>query len=156
MPDKCTVHLNVGDVVRMLTPAGGGWGELRDRRGPGVWGYRPMGPPTRRSATSSRESMRSAYKTSMETFISRPGVGPFRHLLHHRITNNFMAPVMPMCGLNPAGSDAMTCRTSSACRGRREAGEAPRRRQRRLREPDPADSPERGRPRRDDQVAHSR
>jgi len=24
--DKCTVHLRAGDVLRMLTPAGGGWG----------------------------------------------------------------------------------------------------------------------------------
>ncbi|MDP8938354.1 MAG: hydantoinase B/oxoprolinase family protein [Actinomycetota bacterium] len=26
LPDKCTVHLQAGDVVRMLTPGGGGWG----------------------------------------------------------------------------------------------------------------------------------
>ena len=26
LPDKCTVHLKAGDVVRMLTPGGGGWG----------------------------------------------------------------------------------------------------------------------------------
>jgi N-methylhydantoinase B/oxoprolinase/acetone carboxylase alpha subunit len=26
LPDKCTVHLRAGDVVRMLTPGGGGWG----------------------------------------------------------------------------------------------------------------------------------
>jgi N-methylhydantoinase B/oxoprolinase/acetone carboxylase alpha subunit len=26
LPDKCTVHLEAGDVVRMLTPGGGGWG----------------------------------------------------------------------------------------------------------------------------------
>ena len=25
-PDKCTVHLEPGDVLRMLTPGGGGWG----------------------------------------------------------------------------------------------------------------------------------
>ncbi len=24
--DKCTVHLHAGDVLRMLTPGGGGWG----------------------------------------------------------------------------------------------------------------------------------
>ena len=24
--DKCTVHLRAGDVLRMLTPGGGGWG----------------------------------------------------------------------------------------------------------------------------------
>ncbi|MEY2569024.1 MAG: hypothetical protein QOE35_3553 [Actinomycetota bacterium] len=53
----------------------------------------------------------------METFIARPCVGPFRHLLHHRISDNFMAPVMLVCGLNPAGSDDRTCRASSACRG---------------------------------------
>lgn len=27
LPDKCTVELKAGDVVRMLTPGGGGWGE---------------------------------------------------------------------------------------------------------------------------------
>jgi N-methylhydantoinase B/oxoprolinase/acetone carboxylase alpha subunit len=26
LPDKCTVDLQAGDVVRMLTPGGGGWG----------------------------------------------------------------------------------------------------------------------------------
>jgi N-methylhydantoinase B/oxoprolinase/acetone carboxylase alpha subunit len=26
LPDKCTVRLRVGDVLRMLTPGGGGWG----------------------------------------------------------------------------------------------------------------------------------
>jgi len=26
LPDKCTLHLQAGDVVRMLTPGGGGWG----------------------------------------------------------------------------------------------------------------------------------
>ena len=26
LPDKCTVELRAGDVVRMLTPGGGGWG----------------------------------------------------------------------------------------------------------------------------------
>ena len=26
LPDKCTVHLKRGDVLRMLTPGGGGWG----------------------------------------------------------------------------------------------------------------------------------
>ena len=25
-PDKCTVHLAPGDVLRILTPGGGGWG----------------------------------------------------------------------------------------------------------------------------------
>jgi hypothetical protein len=25
--DKCTVHLHAGDVVRILTPGGGGWGK---------------------------------------------------------------------------------------------------------------------------------
>lgn len=29
LPDKCTVRLRAGDVVRMLTPGGGGWGVLR-------------------------------------------------------------------------------------------------------------------------------
>jgi N-methylhydantoinase B/oxoprolinase/acetone carboxylase alpha subunit len=27
LPDKCTVALAAGDVVRILTPGGGGWGE---------------------------------------------------------------------------------------------------------------------------------
>ena len=26
LPDKCTVHLEPGDVLRVLTPGGGGWG----------------------------------------------------------------------------------------------------------------------------------
>jgi N-methylhydantoinase B/oxoprolinase/acetone carboxylase alpha subunit len=26
LPDKCTIHLKAGDVVRLLTPGGGGWG----------------------------------------------------------------------------------------------------------------------------------
>jgi N-methylhydantoinase B/oxoprolinase/acetone carboxylase alpha subunit len=25
LPDKCTIHLKSGDVLRMLTPGGGGW-----------------------------------------------------------------------------------------------------------------------------------
>lgn len=25
--DKCTIHLAAGDVLRLLTPGGGGWGE---------------------------------------------------------------------------------------------------------------------------------
>lgn len=24
--DKCTVHVEAGDIIRMLTPGGGGWG----------------------------------------------------------------------------------------------------------------------------------
>ena len=27
LPDKCTVRLQGGDVLRMLTPGGGGWGK---------------------------------------------------------------------------------------------------------------------------------
>ena len=30
LPDKCTFRLKAGDVLRMLTPGGGGWGPLRD------------------------------------------------------------------------------------------------------------------------------
>ena len=26
LPDKCTIQVETGDVVRMLTPGGGGWG----------------------------------------------------------------------------------------------------------------------------------
>jgi N-methylhydantoinase B/oxoprolinase/acetone carboxylase alpha subunit len=29
LPDKCTVRLAAGDVVRILTPGGGGWGAAR-------------------------------------------------------------------------------------------------------------------------------
>jgi N-methylhydantoinase B/oxoprolinase/acetone carboxylase alpha subunit len=29
LPDKCTVQLQAGDVVRMQTPGGGGWGPVR-------------------------------------------------------------------------------------------------------------------------------
>jgi 5-oxoprolinase (ATP-hydrolysing) len=28
LADKCTLHLRAGDVLRMLTPGGGGWGTL--------------------------------------------------------------------------------------------------------------------------------
>jgi N-methylhydantoinase B/oxoprolinase/acetone carboxylase alpha subunit len=31
LPDKCTIQLKAGDVVRMLTPGGGGWGPADDR-----------------------------------------------------------------------------------------------------------------------------
>jgi len=30
LPDKCTIRLKSGDVVRMLTPGGGGWGHADD------------------------------------------------------------------------------------------------------------------------------
>ena len=30
LPAKCTLHLKAGDVLRMLTPGGGGWGAPRD------------------------------------------------------------------------------------------------------------------------------
>ena len=33
LPDKCTLHLKPGDVLRMLTPGGGGWGSVE--RAPG-------------------------------------------------------------------------------------------------------------------------
>ena len=26
LPDKCTIQLKAGDVLRILTPGGGGWG----------------------------------------------------------------------------------------------------------------------------------
>lgn len=29
LPDKCTIQLKAGDVLRMLTPGGGGWGSPR-------------------------------------------------------------------------------------------------------------------------------
>jgi len=29
LPDKCTVRLRAGDVLRMLTPGGGGWGRAQ-------------------------------------------------------------------------------------------------------------------------------
>jgi N-methylhydantoinase B/oxoprolinase/acetone carboxylase alpha subunit len=31
LPDKCTVRLRIGDVVRLLTPGGGGWGSVSTR-----------------------------------------------------------------------------------------------------------------------------
>ena len=31
LPDKCTVRLRAGDVLRMLTPGGGGWGKVGPR-----------------------------------------------------------------------------------------------------------------------------
>jgi N-methylhydantoinase B/oxoprolinase/acetone carboxylase alpha subunit len=32
LPDKCTVKLRAGDVIRMLTPGGDGWGPPLDER----------------------------------------------------------------------------------------------------------------------------
>ncbi|QXC61263.1 hydantoinase B/oxoprolinase family protein [Aquihabitans sp. G128] len=32
LPDKCTIHLQAGDVVRMSTPGGGGWGPQGEGR----------------------------------------------------------------------------------------------------------------------------
>ena len=31
LPDKCTLRLSAGDVLRMLTPGGGGWGRVDGR-----------------------------------------------------------------------------------------------------------------------------
>jgi N-methylhydantoinase B/oxoprolinase/acetone carboxylase alpha subunit len=31
LPDKCTIRLKAGDVLRMLTPGGGGWGPASAR-----------------------------------------------------------------------------------------------------------------------------
>ena len=31
LPDKCTLELHAGDVLRMLTPGGGGWGAVATR-----------------------------------------------------------------------------------------------------------------------------
>lgn len=38
LPDKCTIQLKAGDVLRMLTPGGGGWGGTGgvDREVPGL------------------------------------------------------------------------------------------------------------------------
>ena len=30
LPDKCTLQLRAGDVLRIVTPGGGGWGRSRD------------------------------------------------------------------------------------------------------------------------------
>ncbi len=30
LPDKCTLDIAAGDVIRMLTPGGGGWGVARE------------------------------------------------------------------------------------------------------------------------------
>jgi N-methylhydantoinase B/oxoprolinase/acetone carboxylase alpha subunit len=32
LPDKCTIQLRAGDVLRMLTPGGGGWGHHRPQQ----------------------------------------------------------------------------------------------------------------------------
>jgi N-methylhydantoinase B/oxoprolinase/acetone carboxylase alpha subunit len=34
LPDKCTIQLQAGDVVRILTPGGGGWGPVSTPSGP--------------------------------------------------------------------------------------------------------------------------
>ena len=36
LPDKCTVRLEAGDVLRLLTPGGGGWGRPPDGRAEAV------------------------------------------------------------------------------------------------------------------------
>ena len=33
LPDKCTIRLKAGDVLRMLTPGGAGWGPPTAERG---------------------------------------------------------------------------------------------------------------------------
>lgn len=35
LPDKCTIQLKAGDVLRMLTPGGGGWGSAVAQGGTG-------------------------------------------------------------------------------------------------------------------------
>jgi len=48
LPDKCTMHLKAGDVVRMLTPGGGGWAQQRPdprREIAGSVVDRPLGEP---------------------------------------------------------------------------------------------------------------
>jgi N-methylhydantoinase B/oxoprolinase/acetone carboxylase alpha subunit len=38
LADKCTIRMRAGDVLRMLTPGGGGWGSPRGRAPrPGEW-----------------------------------------------------------------------------------------------------------------------
>ena len=34
LPDKCTLRMQAGDVLRILTPGGGGWGVVRRQQGP--------------------------------------------------------------------------------------------------------------------------
>lgn len=34
LPDKCTIRLKAGDVLRMLTPGGGGWGKAAGTNDP--------------------------------------------------------------------------------------------------------------------------
>ena len=36
LPDKCTISLEAGDVLRLLTPGGGGWGIARTGAKPDV------------------------------------------------------------------------------------------------------------------------
>ena len=38
LPDKCTLELAAGDVIRMLTPGGGGWGPAGGPDLPGTVG----------------------------------------------------------------------------------------------------------------------
>jgi 5-oxoprolinase (ATP-hydrolysing) len=42
LPDKCTVRLRAGDVLRVLTPGGGGWGATSD--GAGISAILPVSP----------------------------------------------------------------------------------------------------------------
>ena len=69
------------------------------------------------AASGDLATPRQALEARQVLSIARPRVGPFRQLLHHRISDNFLAPVMMMCGIILAGSDERTCRASSACRG---------------------------------------
>ncbi|MEZ5349475.1 MAG: hydantoinase B/oxoprolinase family protein [Microthrixaceae bacterium] len=56
LPDKCTIELNSGDVLRMLTPGGGGWGRAVRKEGTG---WPPAGSPTRSASPMPRRSIRS-------------------------------------------------------------------------------------------------
>jgi N-methylhydantoinase B/oxoprolinase/acetone carboxylase alpha subunit len=67
LPDKCTVRLQAGDVLRMLTPGGGSWGAPASR-----WTLKvqlvylasdaPMGP---RTAMATAHGFRSRYRWAL-------------------------------------------------------------------------------------------
>lgn len=51
LPDKCTIQLEAGDVLRMLTPGGGGWGDPVRANGDTTHGALHTMPPWQQPVT---------------------------------------------------------------------------------------------------------
>lgn len=70
LPDKCTMQLRAGDVLRMLTPGGGGWGAPG---GPGAATGDPYGSmrPVRGFRTGEAKHRRIEQKEGSESWRAR-------------------------------------------------------------------------------------